>query len=487
MRGARILILMAVCALAQAVFCVCPARADDCAVSYSFDMQMLEDAQTFLVRQRVTLENRTGETLSSALFSVPANVFRRESALPYDNETLEKAFPAGYAPGGIEFTGVYVNGEAADWGMKGENETFLRVDCALDPGETAEFTFDYALLLTDNRAFLGSGDLDWRLTDFYPSLCVFEYGDYAENEPTRAGEWHYAECADFSARIVLPEDYELASGGERSETLISGARVYSVSLSGARSLSFAVSRKFHTVSGVSSSGTEVRVSGQNRSKLKSALDAVLSALNRYEEWFGPYPYRSMSVVESQIAKTVSGTGVILLNRDEWKAGEELRFQLYTLVARQYFQEVVHVDPAREAWLFEGLSEYAALQVLGEEGGESAFTRALNRYILPSLQVTIPGGMYVNAASAYFSTQREYEIVTRERGAAVLNELAFAMGRENMKKSLSEYVRENRFSIASIEDFASAMNRATGGEWDQALVAWIYTIDNYSQEILESYD
>ena len=484
MRWARTLLLIAVCALAQTVFF---ALADESAVSYEFSMQMLEDEQSFLIRQRVTLENRADETLLGALFSVPANVFRRESALPYDNETLEKAFPSGYAPGGIEFTGVWANGEPADWGMKGENETFLRVACQIPPGETGEFVFDYALLLTDNRAFLGCGDADWRLTDFYPSLCVFEYGDYAANEPTRAGEWRYAECADFTARIVLPEDYEIASGGECLETLENGARIVDLTVARARSLSFAVSRRFHIYSGISSAGTEVRVCGQNRARLKNALNAVLSALNLYEDWFGAYPYRRLSVVESQIAKTESGTGVIFLNRDEWKDESELRFRLLELAARQYFQEVVHADPAREAWLFEGLSRYAALWAVCELDGEAAFSRALNERLLPSLQVTIPGGLYVNAATGYFPTQRDYEIVTRERGAAVLNELAFAMGRENMKNALSEYVRENRFSIASISEFAAAMNRATGREWDQALAAWIYTIDDYSQEILESYD
>ena len=163
--------LAAVCALLQAaagLFCLSEN-------SYVMSAAWLENEQALRVDLSLTYTNETGEKLDSVSFNVYANLFRRESALPYDNQTLEKAFPYGYAPSGIEFTGVYFNDVAARWRFKGENECFLSVDCALEPGEKGVFHFEYALLLSENRAFQGVAE-DVRLTLFYPSACVYDGG-----------------------------------------------------------------------------------------------------------------------------------------------------------------------------------------------------------------------------------------------------------------------------------------------------------------------
>ena len=127
MRVFRTLLAALVCAAAAAF--VCAAAEADAAVRYRLSMVMLEDSQAFAVTQTVTFENRTGDALKNALFTVYGNVFRRESTLPYDNETLLSAFPDGYAPAGLSFSSVTVNGVPAEWAMHCDNECFLRVAC----------------------------------------------------------------------------------------------------------------------------------------------------------------------------------------------------------------------------------------------------------------------------------------------------------------------------------------------------------------------
>ena len=479
-------IVIAVCALAQAALCV--SEENDAPLSYRLEIAVQTDAQALFVREEVRFENRTGSALDRLIFSVPANCFRRESALPYDNALLEKAFPSGYAPGGMELLSVTVNGADAEWGFQGENECFLRVAAELAPGETVVARFEFTLLLTDNRAFLGAGERDWRVSQFYPALCAHEDGQFVTLPLSRAGEWRYAPAASISAVIDAPADYEIACGGSVTEAETeNGFRRYTVRMDGARDFSFALSRRFHAAEGETASGVAVRVYGQSRAKLKRALKAAVWALDRCEEWFGAYPYDSFALVESQTAKPIYASGLSILEDDAFSDAETIQNRVYFCVARQYFQEIAHANPASEPWLFEGLSQYAALALVGELSGADAYARAVDKALRPALQVTVPGGLSVDSSTARFSTQREYEIIARERGAAVLYELARAMGAERLLNALSLYARGHRFETVTAVDFADALAEATGRDWEAALVSWLYTIDDYANSVLDFYE
>ena len=66
----------------------------------------------------------------------------------------------GFAPAGMELEAVSVDGQKADWGWQGTNESALRISCALEPGAECAFEMRYYVLLGSNRAFLGQGDMD---------------------------------------------------------------------------------------------------------------------------------------------------------------------------------------------------------------------------------------------------------------------------------------------------------------------------------------
>ena len=60
------------------------AHAEEARDSYTFDIEFMEDEQALRVTQRLVFSNRTGEYLDRAMFSVYANMFRRESTVMYE-------------------------------------------------------------------------------------------------------------------------------------------------------------------------------------------------------------------------------------------------------------------------------------------------------------------------------------------------------------------------------------------------------------------
>lgn len=56
---------------------------------YELNIEYMEDEQALRVTQRLVYHNRTGRALDRVIFTAAANVFRRESALNYENDELE--------------------------------------------------------------------------------------------------------------------------------------------------------------------------------------------------------------------------------------------------------------------------------------------------------------------------------------------------------------------------------------------------------------
>ena len=141
--------------------------------SYEMNIEYMEDEQALHITQRLVYNNHSDAHLDRVIFYAAGNMFRRESALMYENTVIESIFPEGYAPAGIDLQSVTVNGQDADWGYMGTDEIDLRVSCSLAPGEACVFEFDYYLLLSRSRAMLGEYDTDVRLSAFYfiPGLC----------------------------------------------------------------------------------------------------------------------------------------------------------------------------------------------------------------------------------------------------------------------------------------------------------------------------
>jgi len=114
-------------------------------------------------------------------------------------------------------------------------------------------------------------------------------------------------------------------------------------------------------------------------------------------------------------------------------------------------------------------------------------KKLNAQAIPSLEVTIPGGLTVDSAADRFTTRYEYQAVVIDRGIAVLHELRELMGGDIFLDALGLYVKDNACSITSIADFAAALNQASGDRWDEYLVGQLQTISDYSGHDVPEYE
>ena len=444
----------------------------------TLDVEFLEEEQALRIRQRLLYINRTGGSLDRVEFSLYANMFRRQTALMYEGDVWQDVFPLGNAPGGVEFSRILVDGEAADWGMMGEEELFLRVACDLEAGQMCEFTFEYTLLLTQNAASLGVGEMGWRLRGFYLQPLKYEYGEFVAPEPLQHANYVYADRADYALTITLPERYLLAGPGAiTSVDNGDGARVWTLEAENIRELCLSLGMRWREYSAETPSGTRLRLLAADRRGAQAALETALEALEAYENWFGPLAW-DVTIAQSDYALgTLSLPGLIWASEDALLDAMALRRAL----AKQFFGYGACPMPTEDAWLSDSVSAYAACLALKEAEGESAFLEYLNGEILPEAQYTLPGGVEVTSSAAIL-TAGEYESLVLGRGALVMHEMRTAMGEETFLAALRLfYERGLEMDVVGEYDLVSALDDASGGDWEAFLTDWLFNVADYYVE------
>ena len=443
----------------------------------ALELEFFEEEQALQIRQRLRYTNRTGKHLDRVEFSVYANMFRRVTALMYEADVWQDVFPAGNAPGGVEFSRILVDGRSADWGMMGEEELFLRVACDLADGQTCEFTFEYTLLLTQNAASLGVGAMGWRLRGFYIQPLKYEYGEFVAPEPLQHANYVYADRADYALTVTLPERYLLAGPGEiTSVDNGDGTRTWTLAADNIRELCLSVGMRWREYSAETSSGTRLRLLANTRDAQKT-LDMALETLEVYENWFGPLD-GDVTIAQSDYALgTLSLPGILWANEAALSDAMALRGAL----ARQFFGYGAYPMPTEDAWLADSVSAYAACLALKEAEGESAFLEYLNGEILPEAQYTLPGGVEVTSSAAIL-TAAEYESLILGRGALVMHETCAAMGEETFLAALRLfYQRGLAMDVVGEYDFVDALDDASGGDWEAFLTDWLFNVADYYVE------
>jgi len=449
---------------------------------YTLTMEYLNEEQALRMSQRLVYSNASGIPLDRVVFYAPANMFRRQSALFYEGESLAAAFPNGYLPGGIDLTAVRVNGEEADWGYQGSNEMFLRVACDLQPGESCVFEFEYYLLLTSNGAFLGVSEGECRMSDFYfIPASTDTSGEFILNMPTSYTRYIDTPAASFTAAITLPKEMTVsATGAEIFTENESKTCSWTVQADDVRDFAMVFSRNLKESTARTASGVEIRLRTDVKKTVSQALKTAVQAIETCESWFGPLPFKQIDIVQADyLPGALLHTGCLWLPESLLKeGGRTLDHAIRFFIAQQYFGRSAWARPGSDAWLSDSVSEFLAYLMLEEENGHDAYLSALNEDLVDALQLTIPGGLVVSSDASLF-TEYEYEIVVRQRGAVVFHELYTAMGRENLIAALKRFHEKGlAVDVLTEMDLVNALDEASGGSWKKYLTDWVFNVGDY---------
>jgi Peptidase family M1 domain len=213
-------------------------------------------------------------------------------------------------------------------------------------------------------------------------------------------------------------------------------------------------------------------------------------LDRFEKWYGPYPYKTLTVVDPEPDSAAEGMEypTFITGGTTWWAPEGLRLAEVVVeheFGHQYWYGMVATNEFEDAWMDEGINSYTEAKVL-----DSIFGNDTSMIDLAGITLGEPGEQrlsYIGVAdrdplaqNAYdYYSSNSYGGITYGKTASVLLTLEGIIGQETMAKAMQTYFMKYRFTHPSKEEFLKTIEEVSGKD-----LRWYFNQAVYGSEVLD---
>jgi hypothetical protein len=399
---------------------------------YIFLVTLDYDNHRLAVDETIFYPNLTGEDLTSLVMAVESN--RWYGAFWLNRMTID----------GLE---VY-NYSLVDGRMD------VPLANPLIAGETIILNINYDLVLPWNGSDQIFGYNNWQMNvvDWYPFIVPYKTGlGWLMHDPTNVGEHLVMDSVNFDVSIKTKSGspvYSLAASAP-AELLENGSHF---TLNKARSFAFSASNTYLTSSAMAGDIVVTSYySAGHQAAGEAILDATVQAIKVYSEVYGPYPYRSLAIVETFYPDGMEFDGLFYLSRNFYIAYDGSLLNNLIMIgiheaAHQWWFGLVGNDQALEPWLDETLATYSE-RIFFERTSPSLVGYWWNFRVndfQPSGKIDISiyeGGSF-----------RPYTNAVYLRGAKFMENLRTRMGDEAFFAFIRDYADQMSSKIATADDF-----------------------------------
>src|SRR6202167_5212995 len=213
-------------------------------------------------------------------------------------------------------------------------------------------------------------------------------------------------------------------------------------------------------------------------------------LDHFEKWYGPYPYKTLTVVDPEPDSAAGGMEypTFITGDSSWFMPDG--FYLPELVVEhefghQYWYGMVATNEFEDAWMDEGINSYTEVKVLDSILGKNTSTMKMAGATFSEREqqrlsyITEPDldPMAENAYS-YFNS-RSYGGITYGKTASVLLTLEGIVGEDTMAKAMQTYFMKYRFTHPVKEDFLKTIEEVSGKD-----LRWYFNQAVYGSQVMD---
>jgi hypothetical protein len=212
-------------------------------------------------------------------------------------------------------------------------------------------------------------------------------------------------------------------------------------------------------------------------------------MKRFDEWYGPYPYKQITVVDPLDMRAGGMEYPTLITADTaWWMPEGLRFvEVVTEheFGHQYWYAMVATNEFEEAWLDEGINSYTEFKVLDDILGRDK--SELDLWGITESDEASERNGYISAADLDPMTRFAYQYVngssygdiTYDKTGTVLITLEKIIGKETLQRALHTYFTRYRFTHPTGEDFLKTIEEVSGQN-----LRWYFDQAVYGTNVLD---
>ncbi|MGC2108184.1 MAG: M1 family metallopeptidase [Candidatus Korobacteraceae bacterium] len=476
-------------------------------VAYQIDAKYDPPKHTVVASETLTYRNLTGQPLDTFPFHLYLNAFQPKSTWMREahrdgsvrSSELDKWKPEDYGANDVMSFVVVGMGDltsqmkfvSPDDGNPDDKTVFqVKLPRPVAPGEAVTFqikfkaTFPEVIARTGyKRTFLLAGQ-------WFPKVGVWWNGSWNCHQFHAMTEF-FADFGTYDVKVTLPKDYIIGATGVQIGDTDNGNGTKTVAFHAEDVHDFAwtADPNFKVVENqFDGSVGPVRIRLLTYDSHKQSWDpyiySVLQSMKRFDDWYGPYPYAQLTVVDPPHGAEEAGGmeyPTFITGDSGWFVPKGIH--LIDLVTEhefghQYWYGMVATNEFENGWLDEGINSYTEVKVLDNMYGENASVinllgaqvgeRGLQRlsYVDGSDRDPLARPSYTDMSI------NTYGSITYAKTATMLITLETIVGEQTLRNALHTYFMRYRFKHPTQEDFMRTVNEVAGQDlswyWNQAV-------------------
>ncbi|MGO9126955.1 MAG: M1 family metallopeptidase, partial [Terriglobales bacterium] len=219
---------------------------------------------------------------------------------------------------------------------------------------------------------------------------------------------------------------------------------------------------------------------------------VHETMDRFDRWYGPYPYKTLTVVDTEPGSQAYGMEypTFFTAGTSWFAPEgdltEPESAIEHEFGHQYWYGMVATNEFEDAWMDEGINQYTEAKVMdsifgrstsvfnnlwGVNSGEDETDRLFMLPVADLDPMTRKGWKFANSDS--------YGGITYGKTAAVLLTLESIIGEDTMRQAMHTYFMRYRFTHPVAEDFLKTIEEVSHKD-----LRWYFNQAVYGTQVLD---
>jgi hypothetical protein len=486
-------LLLALCARAQ-VTAVNSANGKPLSqrvVAYWIDAKLNATAKTLDATEILEYRNPSDQPLTTIPFHLYLNAFRPQSTFSAEAHLggTDVSYAKG-AEGAIDIKSISAEGygdlaqnmkfTAPDDGNQDDHTVMeITLPKPLAPGEVIRFQLafhdKFPLSVARNgykRDFIMGAQ-------WFPKIGVLWHGAWNCHQYHFDTEF-FADFGTYNVILRVPEQYTVGASGIETgyQENHDGTKTLSYRGEDIHDFAWAASPHFQVADDtfVNDLGT-VKLHALILSSHASQRDRYLSILKqgmqKYDEWYGPYPYKQITLIDPEPGSEVGGMEypTLITGGTDWWEPSWLHYGMELTVAHefghQYWYGMVATNEFEEPWLDEGINSYSESKVMESIFGKNtSVVNARTTYASDAETRRIgylydPGEDPIVRLGWKFLSDASYGGIVYGKTATVLTTLEAVLGEATLRQALRVYFLRYRFTHPTGTDFLHTIEEVSG--------------------------
>lgn len=411
---------------------------DEASPKYELVAELDYASHTLDVDETITYTNQTGAPLNSLVLNVEANRWGNC----------------------FNLKGFMLNGVPATKTLSGARME-IPLGVSLGPDEAIILDITYSLNIPPKQyeEVFGYVGYQTNLVNWYPFIAPYNsQRGWILHEPSGVGEHLVYDASDFDVRLKVKGAEDLIVAASAEGNIEGNWTRYE--LKGARTFALSISPIFHTQTEANEQANVTSFYFQNYENAgKGILEAASDAIEIYSDRFAPYPYESLSIVQTQLADGMEYDGLIFMGSkfyDEYNG--TIKNNLISIgvheVSHQWWFGMVGNDQALEPWLDEAMALYSERIYY-----EVIYPYPVNWWWRFRVTWFSPSG-WVDTTIFDGYGFRGYTDSVYLRGAQFLEAIRFRIGEKAFNAFLKDYATTHAQKYATTNSFFETLDRNT---------------------------